>query len=325
MAKLTFEERFVAAKTAEELVALSAAIGKRLALELREPVEAGRFEVVPATHYLKDAQYFQQNWGKMQGLSTGYAGIDRLTLGLAAGELIVLGGYTSRGKSQLAINIAHRVASGGTSVLFVTLEMTKAQIVARLMQLGNLPDNLYLQAADALEAADVASVVERASAYGVGLVVIDHLHYFARGADLLGKVGEVTRDFKRLAVTQGVPVLLLSQLRRPVVSGGKRSTDVPGLGDLKESGYIEQDADIVLMVHRITAEDVPDQQFAHDFNEVTVAQRKNRNRGMVGEQKITLRHDQANGVRLFEESRISAVFPGAREVENYNAKGAKNG
>jgi replicative DNA helicase len=225
-----------------------------------------------------------------------------MTLGLGIGELVILGGYTSRGKTQLAVNIAWNVAAEGKSVLFVTLEMTKAQLTSRFMRLGEIDANtpIFFQAMDVLEIEHIGDLIRRAKEDGVGLVVIDHLHYFARGKNMLEQVGLASREFKRFALTYELPVLLLSQLSRPIDKKVGR-LPVPGLSSLKESGYVEQDADIVLMVHRDLPDDEADTGI--DENEVVVVQRKNRPRGMRrGHNLAQLRHNPENGVLLTDAS-----------------------
>jgi replicative DNA helicase len=305
--KQDWVDRRIQGLTDEELIRHDAAIHRRIADKIgqTEAEAEERSELASIAEYLEAAQEFEANWGKMQGISSGYRSIDALTKGFVLGELVILGGYTSRGKTQLAVNMAHRIAHQGTPVLFVTLEMTKPMLTSRFARLGGIAVEtpIFYQRIDAIEPADLDRMIERAKGDGCGFVVVDHLHYFARGENILGQVGKVTRDFKRLAVKHEVPILLLSQLSRPEKTGQKK-LKVPSLSDLKESSYIEQDADVVLMVHRNLPDDDPDADV--DSSQVIVAQRKNRNRGMTGGQLAYLRHDQANGVLLTE---APAMFP----------------
>lgn len=318
--KISFEEQFMAGKPLDQVLKYQAAASKRLATELGEmdAAAAARQGIARVGDYLEEAQVFVDNWGKMQGISSGYAQIDNLTHGFVGGELIVLGGYTSRGKTQLATNIAWRTAKAGRGVLFVTLEMTKPMITSRLMRLGEIDHEtpIYFQTADQLEPSDLDAVIGQAVKMGVEFVIVDHLHYFARGDNILGRVGEVTYEFSGLAKKYNLPVLLLSQLSRPDRSKHKGKLAIPVLSDLKESGYIEQDADIVLMVHRnFKADDETD--LTIDPHEVFVAQRKNRSRGMIGSQVIVLTHEMSDGVTLSEPAKIAnlEMFPGAQVVD----------
>jgi len=303
--KPTWADRILAGRTLTEIMTLQRALGARLATELdaKDAAHETASQLDSIYQYEEAAIEYREKWGKMQGVSSGYASIDQLTHGFVGGELVVLGGYTSRGKTQLAINITHRLAHKGLPVLFVTLEMTKAMLTSRFMRLGEIGADtpIFFQSQDAIEPEDLAPLIGRAKSDGCQFVVIDHLHYFARGDNMLGKVGEVTRAFKRLAVEYNLPILLLSQLSRPDKAKRVGRLDVPSLNDLKESSYIEQDADIVLMIHR----DLPDDNSSDpdiDPSLVYVVQRKNRNRGMIGSQRVQLRHDASNGVVLSEPS-----------------------
>lgn len=302
--KKDWVQRRIDSMTAEEAAAHDIALHKRFAKHIgEEAVEREeRSQIDAAWQHNEAAAEMLANWGQIQGLRSGYVGIDALTKGFMPGELVILGGYTSRGKTQLAVNMAWRMVQAGIRVLFVTLEMTKPQLNTRFMRLGEIQVDtpLFYQSLDVLAPADIDGLIERAKGDGVQFVVVDHLHYFARGNNILGQVGEVTRDFKRLALKHELPILLLSQLSRPEKLGPKAKLKVPSLSDLKESSYIEQDADIVLMVHRNFAEDGDENV---DPADVVVAQRKNRPRGMEpGRNATLLRHDMENGVRLFEPS-----------------------
>lgn len=265
--------------------------------------------------HLLAAEEYVENWGKIQGLSSGYQKLDEGTFGFLPGELIILGGYTSRGKTQLALNMAHRMTLAGKGVLFVSLEMTKPIITSRFVKLGGIDTEtpIFFQSAEVMEPAEMDELVRKAKLDGAEFVIIDHLHYFARGDNVIGKVGEVTRSFKRLALKHEIPILLLSQLSRPDKASRVGKLDIPNLSDLKESGYIEQDADIVLMVHRFTRDDAKLDE-SIDPHKVFVAVRKNRNRGMEGNLVTILHHDYDGGVILSEvdlHPKPADMFPGA--------------
>lgn len=245
---------------------------------------------VPETHtegmelalmadYTDEALKLYRNFGKMQGLSSGYPKVDALTKGFAPGELIVVAGKTSRGKTTLALNIANKVALNGQTVLFVTLEMTHAEITQRSMfingcdpESGQLTgdyitasSNTVFQKVDELKWDSIDKLMEKAKIdMGVDLVVIDHLHYFTRELQNVAEdLGRITKEFKKNAIRHKVPVVLISHVRK--TSDGKEAT----MDDLRGSSYMAQDADIVLMVSR-------DDQ---NPNATFVKIEKNRNRG----------------------------------------------
>lgn len=259
-------------------------------------------EISIISDYIEPAMERIKNWGKLQGLSTGYWGLDEMTGGLNGGELIILAGQTSHGKSQLAANISYNVAKAGKPVLFVTLEMTKPETTSRFMKLyqydhtnddgsgvGELP--IMYQLKNELNYKDIGMLMQKAKEFDCGLVVIDHLHYFPRGTgdNIRNEIGRITKHFKECAIAYDLPVVLLSHVRRL-----EQTKKKPDLSDLKESGYIEQDADIVLMIWRDLSED------SATTNEVEVSILKNRNRGFGMFRKMEYHVPSDNGVKLIE-------------------------
>ncbi len=273
--------------------------------------------------HVEGAKEVLANWGKMQGLSCGYPSIDRLTLGLVPGELAILGAYTSRGKTQFSLNMMWHLAKAGVPILFITLEMPKDYITARFMRLGNVYGDLpiYYQPEESEMTPEALAVLvpEMVKRHGIQMVVIDHLHYIVRGKDMKEQIGIATKIFKDIAKKNELSVFLLAQLSRPLNKRGR--LPLPTLADLKESSYIEQDADVVLMIHRDLVDDDPDDKTIVE-NSVTVAMRKNRNRGMrPGRNQTYLWHDADNGVLLRERQGevnpqpVLDIFPGAKVEE----------
>lgn len=219
-----------------------------------------------ASDYIDEARELVHNWGKMQGMSSGYRLIDRLMKGIVPGELIVIGGPTSNGKTTLAVNVGARVVASGVPVLFVTLEMTKAKLTSRMMVAEpRFEDNAALlayQKADEFSWQSVDGLVENSvKNLGVRLVIIDHLHYFTRELHNVAEdLGRITKEFKKNAIRHSVPIMLISHTRKG---------DGASIDDLRGSSYIAQDADIVLMVARDKV----------DSSLMSVAIHKNRDRG----------------------------------------------
>lgn len=246
------------------------------------------------SEYTKEAEERVKNWGKMQGLSSGFPSIDKLTMGLVGGEMIVIAGKTSMGKTTLAINIANRVSQQGIPVLFVTLEMTHAEITSRYMRInGGLTERYedvasitLFQANDELNWQSIDPLVEKAmNEMQIGLVVIDHLHYFTRDLEHVAEdLGRISKELKKNAVRYKIPVILISHVRK---TGDHREATME---DLRSSSYIAQDADIVLMVGR--PKDNP------YFTNVRID--KNRNRGFDPENNIARLINR--DIRLFDQS-----------------------
>ncbi len=211
-------------------------------------------------------------------LSTGLRDLDNLLGGLRPGELVIVSARPSMGKTALALNVADHVANGGQHVLFVSLEMSARELVERIIsarsgvdgrniQEGRLRGDerrefdqaagdilglpLWIDTPNQAGVFDIASKARRLHRkYKLALIVIDYLGFVTADNPRDPRheqVGKITRSLKRLARECGVPVMLLCQLNRETEKGGDHR---PRLGHLRESGSIEQDADVVLFVHR---------------------------------------------------------------------------
>lgn len=237
-----------------------------------------QYNFVLASDFVEEAKILRTNWGKMQGLPCGYRAIDKLTLGLVGGEMIIIGGSTSQGKTALAVNMTARIVASGKTALFVTLEMTKAQLTSRMLFVSDsFEDNavrLALQEEDELDWKSIDGLIGNAvKELGAEIVVIDHLHYFTRELDKVAEdLGRITKEIKKNAQRHNIPIILISHVRK--TENGKRAT----IDDLRGSSYIAQDADIVLMVGR-------DKEFP---NQIAVTCEKNRNRGIADYEPVVL-------------------------------------
>lgn len=225
---------------------------------------------------LADVQVRMDRGGRLAGLSTGFGGLDGMTGGLEPGQLVIVAARPSVGKTVLGCNIAAHVAASGTSVLFITLEMTRREIGARIlaacssvtvqaMRAGtreradwdqmssvagasaNWP--MFIDDAPAVTVAYVRAKARRIQrSHGLGLLLIDYLGLMrGTGDNRAQEVGSISRGLKALAKELKVPVVALAQLNR--ASEGRLDRK-PTLADLRDSGEIEQDADIVAMLHR---------------------------------------------------------------------------
>ena len=218
--------------------------------------------------------------GKISGKTTGFVGIDRMTSGLHDSDLLILAARPAMGKSAFAINIATNAAKSGVPTVIFNLEMSKEQVVSRILaseamvdsnklRIGQLDDNDWMKLASAsgiLSEAPIyiddtpgISIMEIRTKCrklkmekDIGLVVIDYLQLITasgkKNASREQEISEISRSLKILAKELNVPVIALSQLSR---SAEKRQDDKrPMLSDLRESGAIEQDADIVMFIYR---------------------------------------------------------------------------
>lgn len=219
--------------------------------------------------------------GKIRGVSTGFRDLDNLLAGFQPSDLIILASRPSMGKTAMAINIAQHVAiKGKTPVAIFSLEQSKEQIVDRLLcgeagidawklRTGNLRDEDFPKIGHAMGTLSEAPVFIDDQAFcnvmeirakarrlqmekGIGLIVVDYLQLMqgtssSRDPNRVQEISEISRGLKALARELSVPVLALSQLSRAVE---QRPKHIPQLSDLRESGSIEQDADVVMFLFR---------------------------------------------------------------------------
>ena len=229
---------------------------------------------------LADVEYSVSHRGELRGVDTGSALINAETYGWQAGDLIVLAARPSIGKSSLAMNMAVAAATTGVRVAVFSLEMRRRQLERRLLSSlsgvslsriagGYLGSEDYPRVSAALETIltlpisiddrggvtfwDVRSTCRRMrSEGGLGLVIIDYVQLMKgsldrRGANRNEEITDISRRLKELADECSVPVLLLSQLNRGAAA---RQDKRPQLSDLRESGALEQDSDLVTFLHR---------------------------------------------------------------------------
>jgi replicative DNA helicase len=250
--------------------------------------------------------------GKYLGLPTGFSELDHMTTGLNRSDLILLAARPAMGKSAFALNIAQNAAKNGATVAFFSLEMTREQNVTRMLSTEGGIENTALRTGeladdDWVKLAQAADTLSKCNVYfddtsgitvpeikakcrrlkGLDLVVIDYLQLMSSGKRIENRVQEVsemTRGLKIMAKDLNVPVITLSQLSRGTES---RTGHKPMLSDLRESGSIEQDADIVLFLYR---EDYYEQN-EENHNQATCIIGKNRH-GSVGD--IPLHWDGAH-------------------------------
>ena len=219
--------------------------------------------------------------GGVVGLATGFRDLDQATAGLFPGELIVLAGRPSMGKTALALNIAENVALSGGAVAVFEMEMQSRELVQRLLasvagvnlhrirggqiyegewprlsaaaaRLGGAAP-LFVDPSVGLSPHELRTRCRRLqrTTGGLALVIVDYLQLMSvpgmRGDQRTAEVSEISRGLKQLAMELQVPVLALSQLNRAVES---RMNKRPLPSDLRESGAIEQDADLILFLYR---------------------------------------------------------------------------
>lgn len=271
-------------------------------------------EATPLNDILKqtyeEAKIRREKGGRLLGLSTGFLDLDRLTGGLKRSDLIILAARPSMGKTALALNIAINAALEVPVGIF-SLEMSKIQLGQRILssesnvlmsaistgqfedsEQGEMLDGMsrlydravYIDDTGGLTLNELLMRSRRLKQnHNVGLIVIDYIQLLTTGKsreNRVQEVSEISRGLKMLARELDIPVLALSQLNRGVEL---RADKRPQLSDLRESGSIEQDADIVMFLYR---EEYYDRDNADVKNLSEVLVSKNRN-GLTGKMQLT--------------------------------------
>jgi len=221
-----------------------------------------------------------KNKGALRGLKTGFRDLDKKTAGFQKGDLVIIGARPAMGKTTFAQNLAYNIASiNKKGVLFFSMEMAANEIIDRMisdvsgvdnwkMRTGNLTDEEFSRIGDALgEMDEIPIYIDDTSSmtivelrnkarralhdHDIGIVIVDYLQLI-QGSDRykgnrVQEVTEISRGLKILARELEIPVIALAQLSRSVTG---RDDPRPVLSDLRESGSIEQDADLVMFLHR---------------------------------------------------------------------------
>lgn len=228
--------------------------------------------------YFDKLDYIQQHRGEVIGIPTGFADLDKLTGGLQRSDLIILAARPSVGKTSFQLGIAHHAAvRAGKTVAIFSLEMSAEQLVQRLLsmetgvdthrlRLGFIDDSewdrisrafgrlseakIFIDDTPSISVMELRSKARRLMAeQGLDLVIVDYLQLMQarRSENRVQEISEISRGLKGLARELNVPVLALSQLSRAVET---RTDHRPLLSDLRESGSLEQDADLVIFIYR---------------------------------------------------------------------------
>jgi len=225
---------------------------------------------------LEQIELLEQQGSDMTGLATGFVDLDKKLAGLQKSNLVVIAGRPAMGKSSLALNIATNAASTGEPVAVFSLEMSKEEIVQRILssvgkvdsmklrsgQLGPLWQRIvdaagrmykapiYIDDSPVVTVTDIRAKCRRLKRKkGLSLVVVDYIQLMeANGMEnRQQEIAQISRNLKNLARELEVPIIAMSQLNRSLES---REDKRPRLSDLRESGSIEQDADVVMFIYR---------------------------------------------------------------------------
>ena len=269
--------------------------------------------MLPSIEILEKLTKARRAGAAVSGLDTGFRDINNMTSGFHGGELIILAARPSMGKTALALNMAEHIAEKNkAAVAFFSLEMGPNELVTRLLssragvrgqnlRRGDMTDNdytklvraagalkeldLYIDSSPSLTPIDIKSRCQllRAKCPNFSAVFVDYIQLLSAGTDKQFKdnrvqeISYISRSLKSLAVELNVPVIALSQLNRQAEQGTDKGSR-PQLSHLRESGSIEQDADMVMMLYRPS---YYNKEAATDEAEVIIAKQRNGPTGTV--------------------------------------------
>jgi replicative DNA helicase len=288
---------------------------ERLVFEIAEKGSRGRAGFKHLKKILPDAvdriDMLHQSGGDITGVSSGFAEFDKLTAGLQPGDLVIIAGRPSMGKTTLAINIAENAAIGSkVPTAIFSMEMPSQQLAFRMisslgrvdqthLRTGKFPDEdwsrintavqlmsdapIFIDDSPGLSPTEIRARARRLKRESnLGLIVIDYLQLMqvhGNKENRATEISEISRSLKALAKELEVPVIALSQLNRSVE---QRPDKRPVMSDLRESGAIEQDADLILFIYReeVYKQDTPRKGIA----DISIAKQRN---GPIGDFPLT--------------------------------------
>jgi replicative DNA helicase len=279
--------------------------------------------------------YLHQHKGEISGIRTGFPDLDAMTTGLQKSDLILVAARPSIGKTSLALNVAeHAAVHEGKVVGIFSLEMSKEQLVLRLLSsVANIDSQRlrtgFLEELDFTRLAPAMNALAEAPIYiddtpnistmelrtkarrlqaetGLDLIIVDYLQLMqssvqSRDANRVQEVSDISRGLKGLARELQVPVVALSQLSRQTEM---RESREPRLSDLRESGALEQDSDLVIFLWREKERGADDQDQEGEVINLRLAKHRN---GPTGETKLWFRKRQTRFVSYAEEGRYATA------------------
>lgn len=280
-----------------------------------------------------------QQAGRITGVPSGFIDIDDLFHGFRGGELIILAARPGVGKTSFALNLATRAAKAGTTVVFLSLEMSSEQLMQRVLcseasvslsdlRAGRIRDedwmaltaaaeqlvelNFYIDDTPALSISELRAKARRELRnVEQGLIVVDYLQLMQpprsrKDGNRAVEVAEISRGLKVLAKEMNMPVIALSQLSRSIES---RTNKRPMLSDLRESGAIEQDADIVAFIDRSMNDLEAEEEERPGKGEAQLIVAKHRN-GPTRDIRLSFDEKFTKFGNFIDDSRVAA-YPGA--------------
>jgi replicative DNA helicase len=288
---------------------------ERLVFEIAESGSRGRSGFKSLKQILPEAvdriDVLHQSDGDITGISSGFAEFDKLTAGLQTGDLVIVAGRPSMGKTTFAVNMAENAAIGAkVPTAIYSMEMPAQQLAFRMisslgrvdqthLRTGKFPDEdwsrintavqlmsdapIFIDDTPGLSPTEIRARARRLQReHGLGLIVVDYLQLMAvpgNKENRATEISEISRSLKALAKELSLPVVALSQLNRSVE---QRTDKRPVMSDLRESGAIEQDADVIIFIYR---EEVYNQETPRKgIADISIAKQRN---GPIGDFPLT--------------------------------------
>lgn len=293
---------------------------------------------VSLKHSLKDTwaqiEKLQESDGELRGVPSGFPALDNLLAGFQPSDLVILAARPSVGKTTLALDMARNAALSGTPVGIFSLEMSAGQLTQRMLSAHSKVDAWKLrtgklsaeqefqalsQSLDELSKAPIyiddqagnniskmkAAARRLKSEHGLGLIMIDYLQLMTTSKNydsMVNQVTEISRSLKGLARELDVPVIALSQLSRAVEARGGK----PRLSDLRDSGSIEQDADVVMFIHREDRSGTRSENESTGIAEILIEKHRN---GPVGKVDLYFDEKTSSFLSIDKHSQLSGPEP----------------
>lgn len=310
---------------------------ERLVFKIAEKGARGRSGFKHLKKILPEAvdriDVLHQSEGDITGIPTGFTELDKMTAGLQPGELVVIAGRPSMGKTALAINIAENAAIGSkVPTAIFSMEMPSQQLAFRMisslgridqthLRTGRFPDEdwsrintavqlmseapIFIDDSAALSPTEIRARSRRLQReHGLGLIVVDYLQLMevpGNTENRATEISEISRSLKALSKELELPIIALSQLNRSVE---QRTDKRPVMSDLRESGAIEQDADLILFIYReeVYNKDTPKKGIA----DISIAKQRN---GPIGDFPLTFVGRYTKFENWMPESYADEAYP----------------
>lgn len=272
-------------------------------LQLSEMIEnetiakfgADKAEIVPFADFIVPALDMMKDPEKIHGIASGYSNIDALTRGFEPGELVIVGAVEGVGKSMFVQNMFHNMGIRGIPNLFISMEMTNEEAEKRYIEMQmdvdqcsreeaaekikEMPLFAYKTENMNLDELD-GKIAEAKEKFGIKILAIDHLHYFAPQdtQNSSAVIGYLVRNLKMMARKHELPLVVISHLTK------QKTKKMPDKSSLRDSSFIAQDADCVIMLNRDWGSEDAIARNTLDFDI-----QKNRTRGFVGRGQLYIK------------------------------------